>query len=198
MLNIDLTLPHSYEVEEFHHLPGAGSPETIYLPPPQTRSEHDGLWIRVLPQRRRPWVGVFAFGYESPQAYSGVLSSPDPDRLCVVSKGSACIVKAEDPQTYEVLKTFPVLDVRLVGEQHTLIFSDFTSLAAYGSGGLLWKSPRVCWDDLKIVTITNDVIEGTGSDPTNSKNPQSRFAVDIRTGRSLLAPPSTPEGEPVW
>jgi hypothetical protein len=44
-------------------------------------------------------------------------------------------------------------------------------------GGLVWKSPRLCWDELKIINVTHHTIEGVGYDPTNVG--ESRFAVDI-------------------
>jgi hypothetical protein len=77
-----------------------------------------------------------------------------------------------------------------------LVLADFTSLAAYGSNGLAWRSPRVCWDELKILKVTHATIEGLGYDPINSS--QSRFVVDIKTGRSLLPSPVSTEGRPVW
>jgi predicted RNA-binding Zn-ribbon protein involved in translation (DUF1610 family) len=55
--------------------------------------------------------------------------------------------------------------------------------------GLLWAAHRLCWDDLKITNITSAAIEGTGYDPTNRAQPEMRFAVDLKTGRSLLASP---------
>src|SRR4029077_14457295 len=74
-------------------------------------------------------------------------------------------------------------------EQKLLVFADFTSLAAYGSDKFAWQSPRVCWDELKITKVTSGLIEGTGYDPTNPLT-SSRFAVDAKTGRSLLPSPS--------
>jgi hypothetical protein len=52
---------------------------------------------------------------------------------------------------------------------------------------------------LKIVRVTPNIIEGTGYDPTNSVSNESRFAVEIGTGRSLLPCPTTlTDGKPVW
>jgi hypothetical protein len=78
------------------------------------------------------------------------------------------------------------------------IFSDFTRLAAYGSSVLVWRSPQVCWDGLKILEVSRDTIKGIGYDPTNSITHESCFAVDLKTGRSLLPPPSSNDGKPVW
>jgi hypothetical protein len=46
--------------------------------------------------------------------------------------------------------------------------------------------------------VTDETIEGTGYDPTNSNTHESRFIVDLKTGRSLLPAPLSTEGKPVW
>jgi hypothetical protein len=90
----------------------------------------------------------------------------------------------------------PVLDIRMIPERQLLVFADFTGLVAYGHNQVVWRSPRLCWDDLRILNVSQDTIEGVGSDPTNSGD--SRFAVEIRTGRSLYPSPLSVDGEPVW
>lgn len=201
MLEIDLAIPHSYAVEEFDEFPGNGNFPfpVLYIPTPKTRPEHTGLWLKITPSTGKSWIGVFAFGYNSPPAFSRVISALDPNRVCVISNGAAYIVKADEPAVWEQIPTFPVLGVQPIADHQLLIFSDFTRLAAYGSDGLVWRSPRLCWDELKILKVTGDTIEGTGYDPTNSITNESRFAVDIITGRSLLPPPTTrSDGKPIW
>jgi hypothetical protein len=186
MLEIDLALPHSYEVQELGELPGTGSLTVplIFFPPPQDRPEHDGLWVRVRATSGGGWVGVFAFGYPSPPAFCRVVSSADPNRVCVISNGAAYVVKANEPEIWEQIPLGPVLDVRLIPERKLLIFSDFTSLVAYGSSGVAWRSSGICRDGLKILRVTRDAIEGIGYDP--AKGGTSRFVVDLKTGQSLL------------
>jgi hypothetical protein len=197
MLEIDLAFPHSYEVEELGDLPGTGklADPVIYFPPPKYRPEHNGLWLKVTAAGGNAWIGVFAF---SASTFSRVVSSPDPSRICVVAKGGAYIVKVDEPEIWEQIPADPVMDVRLLQEERLLVFSDFTRLAAYGSKGLAWRSPRVCWDGLKILSVKHETIEGTGYDPTNAIAHESRFVVDLKTGRSLLPSPSSTAGKPVW
>jgi hypothetical protein len=187
MLDADFTYPHFYEVEEVREIPGKGRPDVpvLYFPRPVHRPEHDGLWLRIRAENGKPWVGVFAFGYSSPPAFSRVVSSPDPERMCVVARGAAYLVKADEPERWERVPVTPVLDIRSVPEYGLLVLADFTRLVAYGNQGLVWQSPRLCWDGLKVVAVSSDRIEGVGSDPTNLDASQP-FAVDIKTGRSLL------------
>lgn len=198
MLEIDLTYPRSYEVEEFRNFPSIGKLDVplIYIPQPKNRPEHNGLWLRFTSAGAKSWVGVFAFGYPAPPAFSRVVSSPDQGHAFVVAEGAGYLVAADDPQKWEKIRVHPILDVRAVPERNLLIVSDFTRLAAYGNKGLLWTSPRVCWDQLKIAHVTGDTIEGTGYDPVNRC--RSDFVVDLQTGRSLLPPPVSTDGRPVW
>lgn len=168
-MEIDFGLPHSYEIEELIELPGTGrfSVPVLYFPRPKSRPEHHGLWLRIRPARGQTWIGVFAFGYGEPPAVSRIVSLPDPDRACIISRGATYIVNPNDPDSWEQIPMMPVLDVRLIPEHQFLVFADFTRLAAYGADGIVWRSPRVCWDDLKILSVTRDSIEGAGYDPMN-------------------------------
>jgi hypothetical protein len=81
MAELELTFPHSNEVEEPGELPGAGNFcfPLIFFPPVKGRPEHDGLWLKAKAENGRTWMGVFAFGYSSPPALSRVLSTPEAE-----------------------------------------------------------------------------------------------------------------------
>ena len=64
-----------------------------------------------------------------------------------------------------------------------LLLADFTKLTALGDGGVMWESSSLCGDDLKIVRVTSEAVEGIGYDP--AKGAETRFAVEIKTGRPL-------------
>jgi hypothetical protein len=200
MLEHDLVFPHSYEVQGLPELPGSGKFDVpvLYFPPPKNRPDHNGLWLKMVPATGKSWIGVFKFLFDSPSSFSRVVSTPDPNRVCIVSGSAGYLVKVENPESWEEV-VIPVLSVLSLPEHDLLVLTDFTGLAAYGRNGLLWRSPRLCWDELKIVKVTHNTIEGTGYDPTNSISNESRFAVEIRTGRSLLTCPTTfTDGKPVW
>jgi len=200
MLEIDLHLPHSYEIHEVGDFPGTGKfrEPVIYFPRPQEGREGGGLWLKVKAASGKSWIGVFAYGYSSPPAFSRVVSSPDPDSMCVIANGAAYVVKSDEPEVWDKIPVIPVLDVRTLPERGLIVFSDFTQLAAYRNNKLAWRSPRVCWDDLKIVRITREAIEGVGYDPTNSITHERPFSVDLESGRSLLSEPSSTDGRPIW
>jgi hypothetical protein len=197
MLEFDFAFPHDYTVEEFGEIPGTGIPkETLfYFPRPKGRPEHNGQWLRVKAKSGKTWAGVFAFG---PGSRTAVISTPEANTVCVISKGAGYLVCAEAPEQWEEVGVCPVTDARPIPEHNLLVLSDFTRLAAYGNGGLVWKSPRVCWDELKVTRITGESIEGTGYDLTNSQKTTMQFSVDPKTGRSLFPSPVSANGKPVW
>ena len=198
MVEILLDLPRSYDIEEITEFPGTGkfSSPVFYIPPPKGRPEHDGLWLRITPTSGDRWIGVFAFGLS--KSFSRVLSTFDPATFCVVSGGAGYFVLASKPDAWEPVALAPVTECRAIPEKGLLIFSDFTRLAAYGGNGLVWLSPRVCWDELKMLEVTGTAIEGIGYDPTNSVTHERPFAVDLKNGHSLLPSPVSTDGKPIW
>jgi hypothetical protein len=108
---------------------------------------------------------------------------PDPARVCVVSNGTGYSVNVDEPEKTSELRALPIREVRIVSDPRILLLADFTSLFALGSAGELWTH-RVCLDDLKISSIEQEIVTGTGYDPTNSEH-RSRFAVEMATGRIL-------------
>lgn len=200
MLETDLTFPHSYQVSEMGDLPRTGKfrHPVVFFPPPKDGREPTGLWVRFTVPEGNDWIGVFAFGYASPPSFCRVVSSPNIDRVCVISNGAGYLVRTDEPAKWEAAPLIPILDVRPISEHGILILSDFTSLAAYNSSGLVWRSRRVCWDGLKILSVNNQTIEGIGYDPTNSISGEAPFAVDLKSGASLLPAPKSIDGNPIW
>ncbi|HSS97829.1 MAG TPA: hypothetical protein VLK33_12400 [Terriglobales bacterium] len=198
MCELDETFPSTYEVEEVGDFPGNGEfrEPIYYFPRLKNAREHTGSWLKIKSSSENSWIGVFALEYQVPPAISRVLTTPVASRLCVISAGMGHIVTASNPDVYEQIPIFPILDVRAVKDKGLLIFSDFIRLAAYSRDSLIWKSPRVCWDDLKITNISDDIIEGVGYDPTSSE--QTRFAVDLLTGRLLSSAAKSAAGESIW
>lgn len=144
---LDLTFPHYYEVEELQEFPSATSQERrIYYPGASQEGGHDGLLVMVSPYVGQPWLGVFAFGYDSPKALSCIYSCPHGESLCVVSAGQGHIVRADDPYICEKVEAYPVLDARPLPTNRLLVFADFTKMVAYGPGGIAWTTSRLSSD----------------------------------------------------
>lgn len=184
MVDCDFSFPHSWEVHDVPEFPGAGEPTLPmhYFPPPTTRPEHNGLWIKVQPESGREWIGVFAYGYDSPSVISKVFSTPDPHRICVIARGKAYSVDARDPGDWFLLPVFPVVDARSLPEFGFLLLTDFSRLIAWGEDGMAWREEFPV-DGLKITSVGLGVIELRGYAPAEGDDVS--FKVELRTGRGL-------------
>jgi hypothetical protein len=198
MIDIEFAFPHLYEVEDVPELPGSGKSSVpwLYFPRPVARPEHDGIYLKVVTPIGESWVGVFGFGYSSPPAISRVISTPNPQRICVISSGTAYFVTSNNPEEWETIDLMPITGVRSIAEHRLLVFADFSRLVAHDGNRVVWESPRLCWDDLQITEVDDEKIKGVGHDPTSAD--ESHFAVDLKTGRSLLPSPLSVDGKPVW
>jgi hypothetical protein len=101
------------------------------------------------------------------------------------------LVNSEDPTDCSTIGFLPILDARILKHEGLLLFSSYASLAVIGSDGVLWKSPQLCWDDLRIQRIEDAVVSGVGYDPTNSISNEGNFRLDLRKRRVLK--PAYPE-----
>jgi hypothetical protein len=150
----------------------------------------DGIVLAVRPAEGEPWIAVFDMGeYGSPPAAPRqVLAWPDPRSFCVVQDGVACVVRSDEPQTYEEIDMSPICDVLAVPGHDLVVFADYTNLIAYDADGVAWRSSRLAWDDLRIVRAAGDTLEVSGFDPTSRDASHPVFAVDLHTGRSDDSP----------
>lgn len=183
---VDLTFPHEYEVSTDVDLPGDGK-GIIYQPNASRTSGRDGLLLRFSPRSARAWLGYFAFRHPSYQ-FTGVLATPNPQFACVVSSGVAYWVSAKDPHACSKLNFEPVLGARAVPQLDMILLWDFITLGLLGKDGQLWRSPRLCWDELQITKIQDGVVYGVGHNPLGRSEGEFRFDLKSRTVVESLYP----------
>jgi hypothetical protein len=176
---MDSTFARRYEVESTAELPGTNSLRHFFYPGASTTGGRDGVLLKVHPQKGEPWLGAFARGSIVRNGLNLVLPTPNPDVICVVSSGKGYFVNASDPHSWDAVRTSPIVDVRTIAERSLILFSDFTTLVAYGDGGLKWTS-SIGASDLRIVSASPDQIAGTWYDPRRGAD--SNFIVNTSTG----------------
>jgi hypothetical protein len=140
----------------------------------------DGILVEICPERGKPWLATFAYGDIAPNGTSGVFSTPDPRRLCVVARGAGYLVSATDPTLWEPVRATPIIDVRPVRAREMIVFAEYTQLVAYGCAGIEWKTKRLSWDNLTITEVNDLHIKGEFWDIRNEE--QATFVVDLATG----------------
>jgi hypothetical protein len=179
-INMDSTFASSYSCRQLHEIPTTALPH-YYFPGASEQGGHDGILVEVRPEQGLAWLGTFAYGYVAPRRHSGIYSTPDPDQICVVSRGKGYLVNAAAPKIWECVRAAPITDVRPVVARSIIVFATLTELVAYGSAGIVWTTERLSFDDLKIVEVTDSFIKGEFWDIR--KNGMSVFTVDLTTGR---------------
>ena len=177
---IDLTFATGYGVDLLDELPGTPDPVQFYFPPTGSGGQ-DGLLLRIKSDGTS-WVGCFAF---DAVGLSACIASPQPGRLFVVSRGAGYVIDVTRPGEWTQVGCVPVREVRVLADQNMVLLADFTRIVAHGVNGLMWRSDRLCWDDLKILSVEGGRIIGSGYDPTNSTNPEGRFELDLSTGKVI-------------
>ena len=176
-MKIDSSFTSSYSVEIVQEL---NSENRYYYPGGSPYKGQDGLIVEVCPSECASWIGVFSFGRMALKGISGIYSMPDPDKLCVVSRGAGYIVSSCDPEVWEHVKAVPVMDARTVVSHNIIVFADYTELIAYNRDGIKWCTDRLSYDGFRIVDVSDSSIKGEYWDIRNEKN--EYFEVSLQTG----------------
>jgi hypothetical protein len=180
MFESDLSFPHLYQLTEPPELPGSGTSGLAihYYPPPSRRPERNGLWVRCCPESGNDWIGVFADECGSPPAISKILSSPDPNRVCVISGGRGYIVNSSKPTEWVAVPIFPITYASSVPAHRFLVFGTFSRLMAWNDK-VVWKTDFAI-DGLTVTCLTSDRIEGSGYNP--GLGADDPFVIETGTG----------------
>ncbi len=176
---IDRTFPQSYECEWLLETQQTVLPH-YYYPGASPEGGRDGVLIRVRPEGGQAWLGTFAFGIFTAKGISGIFTTPNPDRVCVVAAGEAYLVSVSAPTEWEAISILPIIDVRPIRAHGIIVFANFTELVAYGQTGIKWTTRRLTWDSLKITEVTDDLIKGEYWDILSEA--MASFVVDLATG----------------
>ena len=177
---MNITFPHAYECEQLDEIPSHLSVEHYYYPSASKQGGRDGIIVEVRPAQGLPWLGTFAFGQITPKGSSGVFTTPNVERLCVVSRGEGYFVSTIAPGSWERVALTPIIEVHPIQAQEIIVFAEFTRLVAYGRTGLKWKTKRLTWDSLKIIEVTDTFIKGEFWDI--HREVTENFTVDLTTG----------------
>ncbi len=175
----DFSFERNYRCELLDELPSPERTRRHFFP--DFAGGQDGLLVLVTPEDVEPWTGMFAFGKLKAPGISRVLSWPDAEKVCVISRGAGYIVNVSDPVSWEPVMAVPIIDARAVPSAGLVVFSNLTELVAYGAAGVRWRTKRLAWDGLKIVELTELSIIGEYLDIRTET--LKRFEVDLADGR---------------
>lgn len=183
----DLGFPANYRLEVSPEFPGSGEwgcpghgfaqngDATEFL------ATGADIVVRVETDTETEWVGSFGGGMLAGR--SGLYGTPDPDALLVQCDGTAHLLNVCHPERGSAVLSSQATQVVPAPEHGLVLVASFIAIAAVGAEGVAWKSDRLCWDDLRIVTVTPTEVVCTGE-----FMPTAEFTVDPATGRQLRGP----------
>lgn len=174
---IDLTFAHEYEVEILDELPGRAISRTYYYPPESKRGSI-GLAVNVMPHVGDAWHGMILMDSDGAEAF--VTSCPNPHEICLIAGPTGYIINVRNPGEATELPLAPITDVRPVLEDAVLVLADESTVGAWGRTGLAWRTPDLCWDDLRIRTIEDGIVQGEGWTPVEER--MVSFSVRLADG----------------
>lgn len=180
-VKINDAFERQYECDQLSELSGCVPSNRFYYPGGNAIGGHDGIIFEVTPYSGgESWTGVFAFGENSSSKFTGAFSHPDPNKLCIVSRGAGVIVNVIDPTSWELIDCHPICHVVTSRKHEILVFGNLTEFIAYGKDGIAWRSQRVGWSDLNVTEVSDDYINGFVWDIRSEENVD--FCLELATG----------------
>ena len=142
----------------------------------------DGPLMRIETSIGPPWLACFSKGYKGGGVVDAVMTTPNPDIVCVVCEGAGYWIHTLS-RTKDDVATFPVRQVEMANEY--LIFVDFTKVAVYSRSGMAWVSPSLVSDRLVVEKkgLDHGVVVCRGLNAADGG--QLEINLDIHTGHVL-------------
>ena len=190
-----LEFSHDWKAEVLKTAPLI-APARQYTYPQQIAGEEDALargalQLLVHPATGGTFLATCALGFTNPAMPTGVFACPNPQEMCAVAGGYAYVIDTREPDHCTHIQLKPVTEVRVLPEHNLLLFVGFHSITAWGRTGLAWESARLSWEGVRITSIEENTLHGTGWNlPTDKEVP---FSLDLLTGHHQgggFAPPS--------
>jgi hypothetical protein len=137
--------------------------------------------VSVEPWGEPPWTAAFAGPDPGRRALTALLGTPSPTGLCVVERGTAFVGDVLEPDGFEVVATpGPVVAAEELVDEGALLLVTPWAITAVGPSGVLWTTPRIAVDGLRVDEASDGWVRGV-ADPDDDE-PRD-FAVGLATGQ---------------
>jgi hypothetical protein len=139
--------------------------------------------VAVEPWGEPRWTATFAAPDPGRRTLSALLGTPSPTGLCVVERGTAFLGDVLEPDGFVVVPTAgPVVAAEELTAESALLLVTPWAITAVGESGVLWTTPRVAIDGLRVDEASGGWVRGV-ADPDDDE-PRD-FAVDLATGQVI-------------
>jgi hypothetical protein len=144
------------------------------------------LMVEFIPRRGRKQTVIF--GEDGPTFLDALLTTPDVETACVVSGGAGYFIEPSDPRAWTIVECAPIRYAFAIRDERLLVFGDFTRLVAYERDPdaselrvrTRWTTPRLGWDKLEILDVTESEIRGRAWRAPDDQ--MIGFRVDVLSG----------------
>lgn len=126
------------------------------------------------------WVGFFQAGMGG---ITRAMTAPDPQRALVLAAGDGYLVPVSSPLGAELVNVrMPIRAVVPVQDAHSTLLVSWTDVTALGTDGVLWRTRRLCLDDLEVEHVGQGLVHlrGTFEDISDGT-----MVVDLGTGEQV-------------
>jgi hypothetical protein len=166
----------SYQVRQLDELPSAEVTELR----PAGQSASGGLIFEVDPSDSDSWIGFARpASAGSRHAVTGLLPTPDPSKLCVISRGTAYLVDVATRKFALLALSDPVIFVTSLTDAGLLLLATPWRVMAIGLDGPAWQTGRLAIDGLRLDETDGSRLVGV-ADP-DSPEPRE-FVIDLLNG----------------
>jgi hypothetical protein len=166
----------SYQVRQLDELPSAEVTELR----PAGQSTSGGLIFEVDPSDSDSWVGFARpASIESRHAVTGLFLTPDPSKLCVITRGTAYLVDVATRKFVLLALSDPVIFVASLADVGLLLLATPWRVMAIGHDGPAWQTGRLAIDGLRLDETDGSRLVGV-ADP-DSPEPRE-FVIDLLNG----------------
>ena len=177
--------PHNWSAEVLT-TPPLIAPARQFIYPKQIAGEEDALARGALQLLVRPanggiFLATCALGFTDPAMPTAVFACPNPSEMCAVAGGYAYVIDTTQPEHCTHIGLKPVVEVKTLVLQELLLFVGFHSIVAWGRNGLAWESGRLSWEGIRITSIDDNLLHGTGWNLITDRDVS--FSLDLLTGQ---------------
>lgn len=138
-------------------------------------------WVRFEDSEADDWYGAFKQGRVN--RWHGIASADRRHYFIIVGGVLYCVDAAQ-----RVLVCTPAgwsfQDVLAIPHTEQVAVADLTKVAILDPRGLVWKTPRVAWDGVRLLSATESFIKGiaeTGHGPSE----EAAFTIDLRSRETV-------------
>jgi hypothetical protein len=169
--------PAAYFTREIEELPPGADVAELR---PKGQSGPGGLIFEVDPNVADSWIGFARPSViRSSKAVSGLVTTPNPNQLCVIARGTAYLVDATNQGYCPVSASSPIMAVTSLQQVGLLLLATPWVVIGIGREGFAWQTGRLAIDGLRLDEADESRLIGV-ADP-DSVEPRE-FVIDLQTG----------------